>query len=159
MPEPRVSRPQLQSQAGDTASNRVARLEACTPRPKVWLFLSPLRRGTTGGLSILGTPCRKECGVPLAKGDKSSLLAWFEPRAKRIRSPPRRGAGAEAFGIRVHDEEPTPVLRDSGRCAPPLPGGDFQTAGVHLQNSGRNPTRGFQPRNSRRDARAPRGRP
>jgi len=44
------------------------RLEACTARPKVWLFLSPLRRGTTGGLSILGTPCRKERGVPLAKG-------------------------------------------------------------------------------------------
>jgi hypothetical protein len=61
------------------------------PDRRSGLFLSPLRRGTKGGLSILGTPCRKERGVPLAKGDKLSLLAremykleneWIYPLAR-----------------------------------------------------------------------------
>ena len=43
-------------------------------RPWGVALLAPLRRGTTVGLSVLVTPCRKERGVPLAKGDKTSLL-------------------------------------------------------------------------------------
>ena len=81
---------------------------------------------------------------------KAAWRRWSEPTDQALPG----GAGIEGFGMGVHDEKPTLALRDCCRCAPLLHGEVSQTAGVHLQNSGRSSTRGFPPRNSGRDARA-----
>jgi hypothetical protein len=50
---------------------------------------------------------------------------WFKTTGPCVSNPLPGGEEAEGFGVGVHDQEPTPALRDRCRCAPPLQGGIF----------------------------------